>query len=164
MICRKVHTVDKSQQLLLGEAKAAATSSYSPYSRFRVGAAVSADGKVFRGANIENATSNLGICAERVALAMALMNGATKIDGIAIYCMDAKIDDAGNRVESQALPCGACRQWLAELAPQAWIVTNASDTAYLLRDLLPKAFSLEPLRLSRCHCDKTIRPSCPRVR
>ena len=126
----------------LAKAKEAATLSYSPYSKFRVGAAVYADGKIFKGTNIENASSNLGICAERVAMAHARMHGANKIEGIAIACIDAERDEDGNYIESQSLPCGACLQWLSELAPNAWVVTNFGEEAYSLKKLLPKPFAL----------------------
>jgi cytidine deaminase len=66
------------QEQLLIKAKQATELSYSPYSNFRVGAAVYANGEIFQGANIENASSNLGICAERVAIAHARMYNCVK--------------------------------------------------------------------------------------
>lgn len=136
----------KIQRKLLTTAKQAANLSYSPYSNFRVGAAVYADGKIFQGANIENACSNLGICAERVAMAHARMYNATHIEGIAIYCIDAEKDSKGKFIEAQSIPCGACLQWLSEIAPNAWIVTNASQKVYKLSDFLPKPFNLRNLK------------------
>jgi cytidine deaminase len=131
------------QKELLEAAKQAAEYSYSPYSRFQVGAAVYAGGKIYQGANIENASANLGICAERVALAHARLHGAGKIEGIAIYCHDTMLDQTNqNLTQQQCVPCGACRQWLAELAPEAWIVTSASDRVFSLSDLLPLPFVL----------------------
>jgi cytidine deaminase len=130
------------QKKLLNASKEAAKHAYAPYSKFRVGAAVYANKKIYRGANIENASSNLGICAERVAIAHARINGANKIEGIAIFCIDASVDDSQQCMSQQCMPCGACLQWLAELAPNAWIVNNFNNKAYVLSDLLPKPFSL----------------------
>lgn len=131
------------QKNLLASAKNAAKNAYAPYSKFNVGAAVLCDGKVFSGANIENACTNLGICAERVAIANARVSGGKKITGIAVYCADAPRDDEGNIEESLAMPCGACRQWMAELAPDAWLITNALRRVYTLSDLLPIPFILK---------------------
>jgi cytidine deaminase len=130
------------QEELLTAAEEAAQLSYSPYSKFTVGAAVYADGRIFQGANIENASSNLGICAERVSIAHARMHNATTIEGIALYCLDPKKGSQGSLVENQCLPCGACLQWISELAPDAWIITNSSKRVYSLSDLLPKPFTL----------------------
>ncbi len=126
---------------LLAVAKEAALKAYAPYSKFRVGAAVLTEGGIFQGANIENACYNLGICAERVAMSHARMNGCTNIIGIAVNCIDAKISD--NPEESLTTPCGACRQWIAEFAPDAWVVTNGNDTVYNLKTLLPNSFVLK---------------------
>lgn len=128
------------QHALLDKAREAATGAYAPYSRFRVGAAVLAGGRVFTGANVENASSNLGICAERVALAAAVTAGARDIEGLAVCCLDAPAGDL-----NLTLPCGGCRQWLAELAPHAWVVSNGlgpEDGAYTVDDLLPRPFRL----------------------
>jgi cytidine deaminase len=130
------------QQHLLSAAQDAAQKAYAPYSNFRVGAAVLTDNGVFSGANIENSCTNLGTCAERVALSCARMGGAKAVIGIAVNCIDAPSDSNGRIQEHLAMPCGGCRQWIAELAPQAWIVTNASDKIYTLEDILPAAFTL----------------------
>ncbi len=132
-----------SEQIeLSASAKVAAASAYAPYSKFNVGAAVLTEGGIFTGANIENACSNLGICAERVAIANARMNGWKKIIGIAVNCVDAPRDPDGNILKNLTMPCGGCRQWIAELAPDAWIITNASEHVYTLKDLLPLPFTL----------------------
>jgi len=125
---------------LLKAAEEAAEKAHAPYSRFRVGAAVLTSEGIFQGANIENGSSNLGVCAERVALAHARMHDATIILGIAICCRDAKPDATGSIVPSLTMPCGGCRQWLAELAPDAWVVTNGSDRVFTLQELLPSPF------------------------
>lgn len=127
---------------LLSAAKNAAKNAYAPYSKFRVGAAVLTENGIFTGANIENACTNLGICAERVAMAHARMNGCKKIIGIAVNCVDAPRDEKGAVKNNLAMPCGGCRQWMAELAPDAWLITNASGTVYTLADLLPTPFIL----------------------
>ena len=130
------------QKELMAAAKEAARFAHAPYSKFNVGAAVLTPGGIFTGANIENACTNLGTCAERVALANARMNGQTRIIGIAVNCADAPTDDTGKIPPHLAMPCGGCRQWMAELAPDAWLITNASNRIYHLSDLLPVAFTL----------------------
>lgn len=129
---------------LLKAADKAALKAYAPYSKFRVGAAVLTDKGVFEGANIENGCNNLGTCAERVALSHAHMHGGTSIIGIAVSCIDAARNDSGETDVHQIMPCGACRQWLNELAPSAWIVASGSDKVYVLNDLLPTPFNLLP--------------------
>jgi cytidine deaminase len=87
-------------------ASQAATKSYSPYSRFRVGAALLCeDGSVVSGANIENRSFGLTICAERSAVVSALAQGKSRFLAIAISCPDARYPVS---------PCGACRQFLSE--------------------------------------------------
>ena len=134
--------MNEEQQKLLQTATRAAELAYAPYSRFRVGAAVLTPGGVFSGANIETASTNLGICAERAALTHARMRGQQEIIGIAVACPDARPNEDGSSDECGAMPCGACRQWLAELAPSAWVVTSSSEKVYQLEELLPCAFQL----------------------
>lgn len=129
---------------LLQAADKAALKAHAPYSKFRVGAAVLTDKGVFEGANIENACTNLGTCAERVALSHARMHGCTSIIGIAVSCIDAARDASGNADINQIMPCGACRQWLNELAPDAWIVANGAQKVFSISDLLPTPFTLNP--------------------
>ena len=131
------------QRELLDAARGAARRAYAPYSNFRVGAAVlAADGRVFTGCNVENASYGLTLCAERAALASAVDAGAERIAGVAVFCLDAVPGPDGKLPEGAAAPCGACRQWLAELAPDAWVVTNSFCAACQTRDLLPKGFGL----------------------
>ena len=134
--------MNKIQRDLIEASMKAAHRSYSPYSKFRVGAAVLSDNNIYIGANIENSSSNLGICAERIAISMAIMNGAIVIEGIAVSCIDAKKDSVGRLDANQCMPCGACRQWIQELCPKAWIVTNGSDKVFSISDLLPTPFIL----------------------
>lgn len=88
------------------EAEKAAEFSYSPYSKFRVGAALLCkDGEIIRGANIENRSFGLTNCAERSAIFTALSKGQTEFAALAIYCPDA---------DYAVSPCGACRQVISE--------------------------------------------------
>jgi len=134
--------MNQEQKTLLQQALQAAELAYAPYSNFRVGAAVLTSGGIFTGANIETASTNLGICAERAAMTHARMNGAHAIVGIAVSCPDARPNADGTVDEYAAMPCGACRQWIAELAPDAWIVVSSSERVFYLDDLLPYAFKL----------------------
>jgi cytidine deaminase len=127
---------------LLAAAKQGALKAYAPYSRFRVGCAVETDQGIFIGANIENASSNLGICAERVAIAHARMHDALEIRALAVYCLDAIPDANGRFPITETMPCGACRQWLAELAPQAVVYSNGLEQGLTVSELLPQAFKL----------------------
>ena len=139
---------------LLGAARAAAEHAYVPYSRFRVGASVlveTSDGpRLVTGANVENASYGLTLCAERSALAAACMlDGAggamgaaeqrtPRVLAVAVACVDLPADAPA----SQRTPCGACRQWLAELAPDAVYYVDGIPGDLRLSDLLPYAFRL----------------------
>jgi cytidine deaminase len=98
---------------------AAAAASYSPYSRFRVGAALlCADGAIVTGANVENRSYGLTLCAERAAVAGAVSGGRRSFLAVAVYTPDS--------VQAVA-PCGACRQVLSEFAgPQTPILMSGS--------------------------------------
>jgi cytidine deaminase len=145
---------------LLNYARDAAQRAYVPYSGFRVGAAVVVagpdGGRIVTGANVENASYGLTLCAERSALAAALTSeqvdiGATEtqraagtyvrpyITHVAVACLDAPpyVGSEGRT------PCGACRQWLAELAPDATYYIDGLPGEYHLDDLLPLAFRLD---------------------
>ena len=116
--------------------------SYSPYSKFKVGAALLCkDGKVFKGANIENSSYPLCMCAERNALYHAIMNGYTKNDFIAL----AIVADT----PEVCTPCGACRQVISELFPKDGVIVLANlKGAYQetnIEELLPFAFSGDDL-------------------
>ena len=109
---------------------------YAPYSRFKVGAAlVTKTGKVFTGCNIENASYGLTVCAERVALFKAISEGEREFRMMAIVTNGPKI----------AMPCGACLQVIAELAPHLILLLSNQKGAvikYKLSDLLTKPFHL----------------------
>jgi cytidine deaminase len=123
---------------LLEAARAASRRAYCPYSNFHVGAAVWAGGQVFTGANVENASYGLTICAERTAAFAAVLAGAGEIEALAVACVDAP---AGSD-PTGLMPCGACRQVLAEFArPDIPVVVDRAGT-FTLAELLPLAFRL----------------------
>lgn len=112
----------------------AAKSSYSPYSKFAVGAAVlSGSGKIYSGANVENASYGLCNCAERTAIFSAVAAGERKIKCVVVY----------TPTKSPTSPCGACRQVINEFGPQARVVSicDSKDRIETSLDaLLPAAF------------------------
>jgi cytidine deaminase len=123
---------------LLEAARSASRSAYCPYSQFHVGAAVRAGGRIFTGANVENASYGLTICAERTAAFAAVLAGAGPIEAVAVACVDAP---AGSD-PTGLMPCGACRQVLAEFAaPETPVVVDRTGT-FTLAELLPLAFRL----------------------
>jgi cytidine deaminase len=108
---------------------------YAPYSKYRVGAAIRTKrNKIYSGANVENASYGLTVCAERCAVWSAVAAGETKdYDAIAIV-----IDD-----DQLPTPCGACRQVLAEFAPSLRVVlatTGGLRKTMSLTELLPEPF------------------------
>lgn len=124
---------------LLERARSAALHAYSPYSKFRVGAAVeAADGRVFVGCNVESACYGLTICAERVALSAAIAVGASRFVRLTVTCLDAKPGPAELR-----MPCGACRQVMSELMELNAAVFIDGVGVRTIEELLPNAFRLE---------------------
>ncbi len=123
---------------LVEAARAAAERSYSPYSGFRVGAAlVAADGTVYTAANVENASYPVSSCAEATVVNYAAAQGVRKIDTVAVACIDA--DDP-----EDAYPCGRCRQIMAEFDVERILVTTAGGDVrvHTLDELLPHRFRL----------------------
>jgi cytidine deaminase len=122
---------------LVQRATAAAANAYAPYSKFKVGAAIRANGKVYAGVNVENASYPLTVCAERNAVAAAVLDGARTIEEVAVYT-DAAPPSA---------PCGGCRQVLLELAPDPTAVRVTAVNAkgmrrtWTLAELIPDGFS-----------------------
>jgi cytidine deaminase len=141
------------RETLLKIAREAALRAYAPYSHFRVGAALvvqtSEGPRVVTGVNVENASYGLALCAERNALATACTLYVTPLEGkpsaptithVAVACIDVAPDAPA----SLRSPCGACRQWLAELAPHAVYYVDGIPEDLRLEDLLPYAFRLDP--------------------
>ena len=129
-----------SREELLSAARAVARNAHCPYSDFHVGAAVVAEGKVYVGANVEISSFGLTLCAERSALAAAIAAGvkAGSITQVAVACIDVP---QGAPIQDRT-PCGACRQWLADLAPHAVIYIDGDKRDFAIEDLLPFAFGL----------------------
>ncbi|HLI69223.1 MAG TPA: cytidine deaminase [Ktedonobacteraceae bacterium] len=127
-----------SREELLQQARQAALHAHCPYSHFRVGAALLAGGQLFVGVNIEISSYGLTLCAERSALAAAVTAGAGPVTQIAVACIDAPAEAPIN----ERTPCGACRQWLADLAPQATIYIDGVADEFSISDLLPHAFGI----------------------
>ena len=128
---------------LIEKAKEARELSYSPYSKFKVGAALLCkDGQIFKGANIENSSYPLCMCAERNALYHAMMNGYKKDDFRALAII-ADTDEACS-------PCGACRQVISELFPRDGVIVLANLKGAVketnIDELLPFAFSGDDLK------------------
>lgn len=99
-----------NKEALVEQAIIARGKSYSPYSKFAVGAAIlTKDGKVFHGANIENAAYGLCLCAERNAIFHAMLNGYKKDDFVSMAVVA--------NTEAPVSPCGSCRQVMSELVP-----------------------------------------------
>ena len=140
------HPMTDEMKELLVLAREACSLAYATYSKYHVGAAVLTEKGAFKGANIENASSNLGICAERVAIGHARMNGATQIKIVAVCCRDAEMRDGVVVNSSETMPCGGCRQWLFELAPDALVVSNGTDEVMTVKGLLPNGFTLTEIR------------------
>jgi cytidine deaminase len=132
-------TSDADWRELRAMAFAALDHAYAPYSRFRVGAAVrSRDGRIYSGCNVENASYPASMCAERVAIATAVADGARDFIALVI---------ATNAAEP-APPCGLCRQVLAELGPQLEVVSCTSrsgESRWPIASLLPSPFTAHSL-------------------
>jgi len=125
--------ITQSDLTLLAFAREAQQNAYAPYSGFRVGAAVFAGGEIYQGVNVENAAYGSTICAERGAAMAAVAAGHKEIDAIAI------VGDS----DAPTVPCGACRQFLAEFDPEMRVIVGGQTDAvdvYTLDRLLPEAF------------------------
>jgi cytidine deaminase len=122
----------REDEELLRAAQLVLEKSYSPYSHFRVGAAIRTEnGSVFTGTNIENASYSLTICAERVAIFKAISEGHRSFTDLAI----------ASSSETPVFPCGACRQVLFEFSPQLRVRLQGDEKeVFRLIDLLPNAF------------------------
>jgi cytidine deaminase len=128
-----MHRLTQPDLALLAFAREAQERSYSPYSGFRVGAAIFANGDIFSGTNVENAAYGATMCAEQAALGRAVTAGCRDIDAIAV------VGDS----ESPCVPCGTCRQMLAEFNPEMRVIMGGRTDEVMvmsLDELLPEAF------------------------
>ena len=127
-------------QKLVAAAARAREGSVSPFSQFKVGAALlTKSGEIIGGANVESASYGLTCCAERVALFKALTGGKRNFVAVAVVA----------RAAGGPMPCGACRQLLAEYAPAArvWVADSRDlkkSREFSVRELLPRAFVIVP--------------------
>jgi len=120
-------------------ARSAAANAYCPYSSFPVGSAVlAADGRIFAGCNVENASYGLTLCAERNAIVQAVASGVREFRAIVVY----------TPTSSPTAPCGACRQFIREFGDDIEVV-GICDGESVLRSniglLLPESFSRDSL-------------------
>ena len=125
--------ITQADLALLAFAREAQDKAYAPYSGFKVGAAIFADGEIYQGCNVENAAYGSTMCAERGAAMAAVLAGRTFFDAIAV------VGDA----EDPTVPCGCCRQFLAEFNPEMRVVMGGRldhVQAASLDELLPDAF------------------------
>jgi len=124
----------KPPEDLLSAAIYARQKAYAPYSGFKVGAALRGSaGEIFSGCNVENASYGLTLCAERTTVCTAVAAGVQTFTQMVI------VADS----ETPCPPCGACRQFLFEFAPnlELWVANLSGETKfYRLSDLLPEAF------------------------
>jgi cytidine deaminase len=132
---------DPVVQEMRAAARAAMRNAYSPYSKFRVGAAVlTADGEIFAGCNVENASYGLTSCAERNAIFQAVGKGHRKLRAIVIVTDTKELTP----------PCGACRQVINEFGPKAEVFIfgrGKTGQKITLSKLLPRAFG--PMNLGK---------------
>lgn len=150
-----LETLDHRDRELAERAQEAAARAYAPYSLFAVGAAVrSKSGAIYAGANLENASSGLAICAEAAALSLANSAGEPEIDAIAVVGFNFTEGAGASRLVA---PCGSCRQLIAEAAQRAngnvrVICCNgelSSVAVWTIAELLPNCFGPENLAVSR---------------
>jgi cytidine deaminase len=131
---------EQNSESLIDAAKKARLQSVAPFSNFLVGAAVrTEDGKVYTGCNIESASYGLTVCAERVAIWIALSEGERNFTDLAVVA----------DTETLTPPCGTCRQIIWEFARGAKIVfanLNGKSETFEVIDLLPRAFDARFLK------------------
>lgn len=128
-----MHNLTQPDLALLAFAREVQEKAYAPYSGFRVGAAVYANGEIFQGVNVENAAYGDTLCAERGAVMAAVAAGCTDLTAIAV------VGDS----DSPVVPCGSCRQVLAEFNPELRVIMGGSTDEVMvmgLDELLPEAF------------------------
>lgn len=143
--------MDKKYQDLIEKAFQVRKRAYSPYSHFKVGAALLCkNGNVYEGCNIENGAFSPTICAERVAFVEAIKNGEREFEAVAIVTgpKDANVYEMGS-------PCGVCRQFMSEFCNDDFkiIMTKIKSNGELIDskeftmdEILPKRFKLKDLK------------------
>jgi cytidine deaminase len=137
----------ETEQKLTKLAIKASEKSYSPYSKFRVGAALlTSSGNIYTAANVENASYGAGICAERSAAVKAVSEGDREFVAIAIF---GAYDGASEEKINYAFPCGICRQFLNEFAVEGMeVLVCKTPDDYIkttLDELLPNSFGPKDL-------------------
>jgi cytidine deaminase len=135
---KRVPVRETSRERLIAAAYAAMKKAYAPYSKFRVGAALlTAQGEVFVGCNVENASYGMSNCAERTAIFSAVSQRGPKLEIQAIAIV--------NDQDAQCSPCGACRQVIYEFGPKATVYfAGAKGWKKLpITKLLPEGFRLK---------------------
>ena len=129
-----------SERELIEAAAEARENAVTPYSKFKVGAAVETDaGELIKGCNIETSTYGLTLCAERVAIFKAVSDGKTKFTRIAVVA----------DTDTLTPPCGSCRQIIWELCGDVPVIMSnleGKTETIQMRDLLPRAFDAEFLK------------------
>lgn len=128
-----MESTDQQDDSLVSQATLARDQAYAPYSEYSVGAALrTQSGKVYQGANVENAVYSVGVCAERVAVFRAVVDGERDFDSIAVV------------TENGGTPCGSCRQVLAEFGLETRVIvadsTGKIHLKTIVKDLLPESF------------------------
>ena len=123
--------MNETDKKLAQLAQEIAESAYAPYSNFRVGAAlITASGNIYTGCNIENASYPATVCAEDVAVFKAISEGETKIETLAVACIDA--------AEEPIFPCGVSRQRMSEFGTEDVIVIHKGEAKkYKFEEVLP---------------------------
>ena len=131
---------EKEIKNLIKKSFEAQKNSYAPYSKFNVGASLlCGSGKIYLGANIENASYPAGICAERVAYSKAISEGEKEFVAICITCSNP---------QNYAFPCGICRQFMSEFSVKTNVIVAKSESEYeihTLNDLIPHNFNRDSL-------------------
>lgn len=127
----------EERERLIKSAREVVLNAYAPYSHFKVGAALlTANGKIFSGCNVENASYGLTNCAERTAIFSAVAQGGPELTIRAIALV--------NDQEAPCSPCGACRQVIFQFGPEATVVFQSANgwKEQPITELLPEGFRL----------------------